>query len=468
MGEISLPVRPDVADLLAWLGEQAGDISVQCSDTGGIVGRLNRQISAEAERLGELVQAMDALNASQTESRAATVELLDTAGVAWTVLERGNQVTQQSLEEVARLIGEVAGLDGQLQDFLDMLGTIGGIASTLRDIAEQAELLSFNARIEAARGGEATRPFEVLAMEIRHLAATTSEASAEVGRNIARLENSAGSLIGSLKANIAGGREATQHIDALGEALTEMAALVHQFHDRSRAIADCNRRSEEEVGKLDAGLAEFGQVAAESSERARQARGQLDALESRANDMLNHVAHGGVETRNTPFIDLAFEGAREVAALIDRHLAQAELSEDALFDTDYRLLSGTDPVQYDNRFADFADRHVRPLLDRMTNQHKPVVGCCLVDMNGYLPTHITERSQGQIPGERLRNLEFSRNRQIFMDNQTRRALDEDGEFFLFAYRQDLGEGRFRALRSVFVPLVFNGRKWGLYELGYLI
>ena len=88
-------------------------------------------------------------------------------------------------------------------------------------------------------------------------------------------------------------------------------------------------------------------------------------------------------------------------------------------------------------------------------------------MNGYLPTHITERSQTPIEGQRLRNLEFSRNRQIFMDGQTRRALDGDGEFFLFAYRQDLGEGRFRALRSVFVPLKFHGRRWGLYELGYL-
>ena len=55
-----------------------------------------------------------------------------------------------------------------------------------------------------------------------------------------------------------------------------------------------------------------------------------------------------------------------------------------------------------------------------------------------------------------------------MDGQTRLALDEAGEFLLFAYRQDLGEGRFRALRSVFVPLHFAGRRWGLFELGYLI
>lgn len=468
MGDIALSIRPGIEDLLAHLGEQAGDISVQCSDTGGIVGKLNRQISAEAVRLGELVEAMETLNECRSERREATAELLETSELAYTVLERGNKVAQQSLGEVSRLIADITGLDGQLHTFLDTLGTIGGITRTLSGIAEQTELLSFNARIEAARGGEATKPFEVLATEIRRLATTTSESASEVGRNIARIEDTAGALIGTLKAHIASGRETTHHVDVLGQALTEMAALVHQFHDRSQAIADCNGRAEIEIGKVDAGLAEFRQVAAESARRAEQAREQLDALESRANDMLNEVAHGGVATRNSPFIQLAFEGAREITALIEAKLASRELALAELFDTDYRPRPGTDPVQYDNRFADFADRHIRPILDRHTHQNRAVVGCCLVDVNGYLPTHITERSQSPIPGERLRNLEFARNRQIFMDNQTRRALDGTDGFFLFAYRQDLGEGRFRALRSVFIPLTFGGRNWGLYEVGYML
>ncbi len=55
-----------------------------------------------------------------------------------------------------------------------------------------------------------------------------------------------------------------------------------------------------------------------------------------------------------------------------------------------------------------------------------------------------------------------------MDGQTRHALDHDGDYFLYTYRQDLGEGRYRALRSVLVPMHFAGKRWGLYELGYLI
>src|SRR6186713_1243553 len=99
MGELALSIRPDLGDLLARLGEQAGDISVQCSDTGGLVGSLNRQISAEAARLDELVTAMAELNCSRAERRLATAELLQTSTVAQTVLERGHKVAEQSLGE---------------------------------------------------------------------------------------------------------------------------------------------------------------------------------------------------------------------------------------------------------------------------------------------------------------------------------------------------------------------------------
>lgn len=457
-----------IAALLAELGEQAGDMSVECSDTGGQLAQLNRQIATEADRLVELGGAMQVLSDSRRESASATDELLRTAEVAQGVLERGDRVASRSLGEVAELIDGVTGLDGELQSFLDRLGAVRGISRAITAIAEQTEMLSLNARIEAARGGQSTQPFQVLAEEMRRLSVSAAESSTEVARSIADLERTAQQLIAGLSANIAAGRESSRHIASVRGSLSEMAALVLQFQDRSKAIAECNERTGHAVELLDEGLEEFREVASASAGTADEAHARLDRLESHANDMLNRVAHGGIETRNSPFVALALQGAEEVTALIERGLAQGELTEEDLFDSDYRPRPGTDPVQYDNRFADFADQHLRYILDRQTNLHKPVVGCCLVDINGYLPTHITERSQAPIPGQRLRNLEFSRNRQIFMDSQTRRALDGDLDFFVYAYRQDLGEGRYRALRSVLVPLHFAGRKWGLYEVGYLL
>ena len=250
--------------------------------------------------------------------------------------------------------------------------------------------------------------------------------------------------------------------------MAEMASLVTQFGERSDTIVGCTDAADEEVAVLRQGLSLFSRSASESAAGVGIAREHLEELEGMANDMLNSAAHGRRRTRNSRYVAFAEDGAEEVFALIERALEEGQISLSALFDTAYRPIAGSDPVQYLNSFTAFADAVLRPVLDRRTAQDEAIVGCCLIDMNGYLPTHITARSQPQRPGMAEWNMEHARNRQIFMDGQTRRALDGDGDFFLYTYRQDLGEGRYRALRSVFVPLDFGGRRWGLYEVGYLI
>src|SRR3546814_11774807 len=59
----------------------------------------------------------------------------------------------------------------------------------------------------------------------------------------------------------------------------------------------------------------------------------------------------------------------------------------------------------------FADRILRPVLDRQTAARASIVGCCMIDMNGFLPTHISERSQPQGEDEEDNHL-YSRNRCI--------------------------------------------------------
>lgn len=455
-------------ELLAQLGEQSAEISLQCSETGGFLGQLNHQIEAEAQRLTHLKSSMDSLAANHSASSAASHELLTTAGYAQQILTRSSDAATASLDRLSGLVAGVVGLEEQLRSFLEIIAAVGGISHSLQRITDQTQIIGLNARIEAARGGEATRGFAVVADEIRGLAAQAANFSATVEDKLSQLECAARGLIGGVEANIAIGRDTGGTIDGLRGSLAEMAALVLQFKDRSQAIAACTANAGVNVTRLAEGLGDFQELAAVSAASAGQARERLDDLESRSNDMLNQVAHGGVITRNTPFIALALDGAREVTALIHKALDSGQLTSASLFDTAYRPIAGTDPVQYDNGFVAFADSRVRPFLDRRTAEHSAIVGCCLVDRNGFLPTHISERSRPQQKDARRWNLEFSRNRQIFMDSQTRRALDSDGEYFVYAYRQDLGDGRFRTLRSVLVPLVFGGRRWGLFEVGYLI
>ncbi len=454
--------------LLTDLGERSGDVALQCSETAGFLGELTRRIHADSHRLTQLQTNMEALAASQNESVVAAQELSLTSRRAARIIAEGHEAITQSLAQVASLVDHVTGLEGRLRQFLEVIETVGGISDQLGAIARQTRLLGVNAAIEAARGGEATQGFAVVADEIRRLAGQAGESAASVGDKLGQLDRDARHLISGVEANIGRGRDVSAHIDTLSVTMAEIASLVTQFGDRSHAIVTCTDEADADVGALRQGLTNFSESAAESAQRVEMAKVQLEQLEGMANDMLNTAAHGGHQTRDSRYIAYAEDGAGQVSRLISDALSSGQLTPSALFDGNYRLIQGSDPPQYDNGFTAFADSIIRPLLDRQTGQDKAIVGCCLIDMNGYLPTHITARSQPQRPGLRAWNMEHARNRQIFMDSQTRRALDGDGDFFLFTYCQDLGEGRYRALRSVFVPLVFEGRRWGLYEVGYLI
>lgn len=458
----------DLALKLADLGERSGDIALQCSETLGYLSDINRRSQQDSERLSALQATMARLAGSQGESVAAAQELSQTAGRAARIIAEGHEAVTVSLAQVTSLVDHVTGLEGDLRRCLAVIESVGGVSDQLGMIARQTRLLGVNAAIEAARGGEATRGFAVVADEIRRLAEQAGASAADVGAQLGMLDRDARKLLGGVEDNIGRGRAVGVHIDTVRTAMAEVAAMVTQFGDRSRSIVRCTDEADRDVVALGQGLDVFSRNAVESVARVDVARGQLEALEGLANAMLNNAAHAGGRTRNSRYLALAEEGAANVSALIADALERGELSVDALFDTDYRQVPGTEPAQYETRFTAFADAAIRPMLDRRTAEDPAIVGCCVIDMNGYLPTHVTARSQPQRAGELAWNMEHARNRQIFMDGQPRRALDEDGDFFLFTYRQDLGEGRYRALRSVFVPLHFAGRRWGVYEVGYLI
>jgi methyl-accepting chemotaxis protein len=453
---------------LAELGDLCGDFALQCSDVAGFVNQVNQRITGDNARLAALQQSVTGLTALQAEANDAAAEIRFVAEKATTLITHSHRAVLVALGDIGALIDDVVRMGEQLEGFVEAIERVGSISGELDGITHHTRMLAINATIEAARADNGSSGFAVVAAEMKRLAATARVATASVTETIVRLEDGARTVIEDVRDGAERGRAARTRTGEITGALETIAELVTQFDQRSAAIEECGADVTRHVATLGDGLTGFARSAVANAGQLDEIRARLDGLEGVSNAMLDRVAHSGVETRDRRFIVDALAQAAEVSALIADAIADGRLTGEALFDTAYRSVPGSEPPQYLTGFVPFADAVLRPLLDRWTAADPAIVGCCLIDRNGHLPTHIRARSEAQRPGERQWNIEHARNRQIFMDRQTRAALDSDGDFRLYAYRQDFGDGRYRALRSVFVPLVFGGRKWGLYELGYLI
>jgi methyl-accepting chemotaxis protein len=244
--------------------------------------------------------------------------------------------------------------------------------------------------------------------------------------------------------------------------VADIVALVDRQTD---GIAQSTSHIQQSVDSVKSGLSSFAADARANGGQLRETQERLSKLELCANDMLDRLASSGVRIDDTPFIEFAQSAAREIHDVIEAGIARGEVTVEDVFDTDYVAMPNTNPVQWETHFCNFADKYVRPILDRLMTEEPLSIASAITDINGYLPTHITERSQPQSDDPEW-NAAYCRNRRNFIDDVTRRAIASEKEAMLATYSMEFSQGRHLAVKNVFVPLWIRGRRWGNYELAY--
>ncbi len=156
--------------------------------------------------------------------------------------------------------------------------------------------------------------------------------------------------------------------------------------------------------------------------------------------------------------------ASSVAAAFEQAIAAGRFSPQAVFDTEYRPVPGSDPQQHVCGATEVCDALVPPIIEKVKAADPAIVFCAPCDRHGYIATHNCDYSQPQRPGDRAWNIAHSRNRRIFDDRAGLLAARNTRPILIQAYPRDMGGGRIIMLKEYDAPIIVQGRHWGAMRL----
>ena len=453
--------------LVVEVAEQAGRLGIEVVDVAGNIDAISETVAGQAGTLTRLHDAAGELQAGNASVSEAADAVLGSSRRAGADVEASRVAVRDSLAAIHTLVGWVGSVAEELESSRQALGDIGDIAKQINAIAERTHILALNARIEAARSGEAGKGFTVIADNVRQLADQSIDAAGTIDATLEKLGNQLGALAEH-------GNEAREHAEAARSATGSISSLIDTFgaamggvEEQVSAIADVASGSGRQVEHFLSGLSGLVSGVESSSQELAAARKRVHTLLDVSEALIGGIASMGAATPDTPFIDAVQQAAAQISALFEQAVASGAVRMEDLFDQDYRPVVGSNPVQVTTRFTTFTDRVLPAVQEPLLALDERVTFSAAVDRNGYLPTHNRKFSHPQT-ADPVWNTANCRNRRVFDDRTGLAAARNTKPFLLQTYRRDMGGGTFALMKDVSAPIVVRGRHWGGLRLAYRV
>ena len=275
------------------------ETTVQLVSTATQIAAASRQQESVAAGFGastsEVATAATEISATSRELARTMESVKAVASDAGGLADGGRSNLVAMDEGMRQLVGATQSVARKLAAISEKAGKITGIVSTITKVAEQTNLLSLNAAIEAEKAGESGLGFSVVAREIRRLADQTAVATLDIDRMVKEMQSSVSagvmemekfsrevdrgmhdvgevsrqldriitqikelapqfeSVNEGMRAQSEGAQQISQAIHRVSEGATQSTESLKQFNEATEHLREAARRLHDEVGRFKVG-----------------------------------------------------------------------------------------------------------------------------------------------------------------------------------------------------------------------
>lgn len=459
---------------LSDIGDRSGRLGVEIADMAGLVGDLTALGQQQIVQARAAVAAAREMNATNADLAAAMESARHSADSTRATLSDSagdiSATIANTIEKIEMLGSGAISLKDSIRSVAATIKRVEQASAAIQAIAQETQLLALNASVEAARAGAARRGFAIIADTVKRLADQIRPLSIDNQRNLKELMQTLTTVLGEADTNAGTAQAAiaeSSKARETGAALQTLVDTADRLAEDIEAMARSVDKNSACYATLRNELKSLVTSVKNGDAKLSQAKARVESILGISEDFILFIAESGIETPDTPIIDLCRATAQRIGRMFEQAVTRNEISMADLFDEDYRPINGSNPQQHMTRFVDLTDRLLPDVQEPILGFDPRIAFCAALDRNGFLPTHnlIYSKPQGDDP---IWNSANCRNRRIFNDRTGLSAGRSTRSFLLQTYRRDMGGGNFVLMKDVSAPISVKGRHWGGFRIGFRV
>jgi methyl-accepting chemotaxis protein WspA len=280
----------DLSRLISQVQKSGVQVNSSATEIAATSKQQQATVTEIAATTAEVGATASRISATSKELARTMADLSEVADQTSTLAQDG----QGGLQRMESTMGQIGAASDLINSRLALLSekatNIGMVVTTISKVADQTNLLSLNAAIEAEKAGEHGRGFAVVAREIRRLADQTAIATFDIEQIVKEMQSavSAGVMgIDKFADEVRRGRE------AIGEVTTQLTEIIGQVQTLPPTFESVNEGVQSQsisAAQISEALAQLSVASQQTADSLRQSSMAIDQLNDASRGLQSGVA----------------------------------------------------------------------------------------------------------------------------------------------------------------------------------
>ncbi|KZZ32295.1 chemotaxis protein, partial [Oleiphilus sp. HI0085] len=236
--------------LVKAIRDTALQVASSAQETQGTAMQLAESSEHQAQEIAGASAAVNEMAVSIDQVSSNAAESTSVAERSVTIAKKGAEVVQNTIHGMDTIREQIQETSKRIKRLGESSQEIGDIVSLINDIADQTNILSLNAAIQASMAGDAGRGFAVVADEVQRLAERSSAATKQIEALVKTTQTDTNEAVISMEHTTAEVVRGARLAQDAGVALEEIETVSMSLADLIQNISNASRQQSLSAGHI--------------------------------------------------------------------------------------------------------------------------------------------------------------------------------------------------------------------------